>query len=148
MKSIPNCTLIVLNFLLVFYMHIALIIVYCYLGVQVVRLPTICKAPFDLYQIFNSVQHHGGFLNVSHGLTLTSLVRCVLRVGCALQAVVDILQSFKACPHQAHFEYAFHKLIILTMCYCSVHIDSKLICHTHDEYPTCSALNLLTSYHA
>ena len=34
-------------------------------GVQVARLPTICKAPFDLYQIFNSVQHHGGFPNVS-----------------------------------------------------------------------------------
>ena len=34
-------------------------------GVPLVRLPTICKAPLDLFRVFNSVQELGGFVNVS-----------------------------------------------------------------------------------
>ena len=44
-----------------------------YLGIQLVRLPNVCKAPFDLYKIFNSVQQHGGFSNVSKFVSLVPI---------------------------------------------------------------------------
>jgi hypothetical protein len=34
-------------------------------GIPLVRLPMICKVPFDLYKIYNSVRLLGGFITVS-----------------------------------------------------------------------------------
>jgi len=34
-------------------------------GIPLVRLPTICRVPLDLYRAYNSVQQLGGFVNVS-----------------------------------------------------------------------------------
>lgn len=38
---------------------------FVYAGIPLVRLPTICRVPLDLYRAYNSVQQLGGFVNVS-----------------------------------------------------------------------------------
>lgn len=43
-------------------------------GISLSRPPMVCKAPLDLYRVYNSVQHHGGFLNVSWHYNIIEIV--------------------------------------------------------------------------
>lgn len=86
-------------------------------GVQIVRLPTICKSPFDLYQIFNSVQHHGGFLRVSIEDITTSIYSGIITTSVGV-GVCDLYSVYKCC---SSFLFSIDTNIAIAIPSCKTH---------------------------
>ena len=57
-------------------------------GIPLVRLPMLCKMPFDLFKIYNSVRILGGFVTVSMTSQKHKLLKtCIFRFACDLLAI-------------------------------------------------------------